>query len=131
MEKSDSGVGGVYLIKLFSKSIILAMCLTLIMIFILSFLVSTTELRENIINPTVIFISALSILIGSFSASKKIKKRGIIIGAIVGITYMVIMYLISSIINMNFSITINSLIMIVFGILGGTIGGILGVNIGK
>lgn len=116
------------LLKMFFKSTILAVILSLIMIFILSILISSTDLKESIINPSVIFISAVSILVGGFLLSKKIKKRGIVLGAILGFIYMLIMYIISSLMNMDFSLTINSIIMIVFGVLGGAIGGILGVN---
>ena len=116
-------------VSAFLKAIFISICCSLIFIFVLSFLISSTNLNENIINPSVIFISAISILIGGFLASKKIKKRGILSGALVGIIYMLIMYMVSSLLNMNFSIDLNALIMIGFGILGGAIGGILGVNL--
>ena len=114
---------------LFIKSIIISVLCSLFFILILSILLSTTDLKENIINPTVIFISSISTSIGGFLISKKIKKKGIIYGAILGIIYMLIMYIFSSITNMNFSLNLNAIIMIGFGILGGALGGILGVNL--
>lgn len=113
----------------FLKATIISIICSLILIFILAILVSCTNIKENIVNPSVIFISAISILIGGFLVSKKVKKKGIICGVILGIIYMLIMYIFSSLMNMNFSLESNSLIMIVFGILGGGIGGILGVNL--
>ena len=120
---------GTNFFKIVLKAIIISVFCSLFLIFVLSFLVSNTNLKESIINPSVIFISSISILIGGFIVSKKIKKKGILWGALVGIIYMAIMYIISSLINMNFAINLNSLIMIGFGILGGAIGGILGVNL--
>ncbi len=113
---------------IFLKSISISVILSLFLILILSFVISNTNVKENIINPTVIFISAISILIGGFLASKKIKKKGILMGAFVGMIYMFTMYIISSLMNLDFSINLNSIIMIGFGILGGAVGGILGVN---
>ena len=115
--------------KEFFKAIIISVSISLILIFILAFLISNTNLKENMINPSIIFISSISILIGSFLVSKKIKRKGIIYGAIVGIIYMLLMYIISSLMNMNFLINLNSIIMFCFGILGGAIGGVLGVNL--
>ena len=115
--------------SIFLKAIIVSVLCSLFLILVLSFLVSTTSLKENIINPAVIFISAVSILIGGFLVSRKIKKKGILWGAVVGIIYMVIMYIVSSLMNMDFSLNLNALMMIGFGILGGAIGGILGVNL--
>ena len=116
-------------LKIFLKAIIVSVFCSLFLILILSFLVSNTNLKENIINPSVIFISAVSILIGGFLVSKKIKKKGILWGALLGVIYMAIMYIVSSLMNMNFSIDMTAFMMIGFGILGGAIGGILGVNL--
>ena len=114
---------------IFLKSIIISVFVSLLLILILSFFISNTSLKESIINPSVIFISAISILIGGFLVSKKVRKKGILYGALVGLIYMLVMYLISSLINLDFSINLNSVIMIGFGILGGAVGGILGVNL--
>ena len=116
-------------ISVFMKAIAVSMICSLLFIFILAFLVSNTSLKENIINPSVIFISSISILVGGFLTSKKIKKKGILCGALVGFFYMLIMYIVSSLMNMNFLIDMKSIMMIGFGVLGGAIGGILGVNI--
>ena len=116
-------------LKIFLKAIIVSVFCSLFLILILSFLVSNTNLKENIINPSIIFISAVSILIGGFLVSKKIKKKGILWGALLGVIYMAIMYIVSSLMNMNFSIDMTAFMMIGFGILGGAIGGILGVNL--
>ena len=98
---------------------------------ILAILLSTTDLNENVINPCIIFISAFSILIGAFFSSRKIGKKGILIGFLQGLIYMTILYLFSSISSGNFSLNISSLIMILISLICGIIGGILGVNILK
>ena len=76
-----------------------------------------------------VFISAFSILMGSFLVAKRVEQKGIVYGSVLGLIYMLILYLISSILNFDFSLNGNAIIMIVFGIIGGAIGGILGVNL--
>ena len=56
------------------------------------------------------------------------KKNGLLNGAIIGGIYLLSIYLLSGIINHNFSITIQSVIIIAAGILFGMCGGIIGVN---
>lgn len=84
-------------IMIFFKNLILEFLLTIIFLMILAILLSTTDLNENVINPCIIFISAFSILVGSFFSSRKIGKKGIVIGMLQGLIYMLILYLFSSI----------------------------------
>ena len=58
----------------------------------------------------------------------KIKKNGLLNGALIGGIYLIGIYLLSGIINHNFSVTIQSLIIIVAGMICGMFGGIIGVN---
>lgn len=120
---------GVNKFLLMIKGTVLAMVMTIIMILILSIILSFSDIKENVIMPTVIFISSFSILIGGFLVAKKIDEKGIVYGSVLGFIYMLILYLISSIMNFDFSLNMNAIIMIVFGLVGGAIGGILGVNL--
>ncbi|MCI8444462.1 MAG: TIGR04086 family membrane protein [Clostridia bacterium] len=58
----------------------------------------------------------------------KIKKNGIINGGMIGGSYLLILYMISSLLNWKFSLNWQSIIMIVVGIIFGILGGIIGVN---
>ena len=128
MENIETDEGFNYL-KIIFKSLVISIIISILLLVILSILISTTNLSESIIKPSVIIISSFSILFGSFILSKKIKKKGIIYGSLLGFLYMSILYLISSTINFNFSIDLDSLVMIGTGILGGALGGIIGVNL--
>lgn len=101
---------------------------TIVLLFIFSVILTYTDAAENIISPTIIVITAISILIGSSIVNVKIKKNGLINGAIIGGGYILIIYLISSILNWNFGINLKSLLMIVIGIIFGIFGGVIGVN---
>ena len=76
-------------------------------------------------------ISAFAISLGGFITSKKLEMKGILCGAMQGILYMVLLYLISSIASGNFSLKIEGIIMIIVGIVSGSVGGILGANLKK
>lgn len=114
--------------KNFIKEIIFSLLLSIILIFILSIVISQTSISEKIIMPVTIGIATFSILLGGFRLSRIKKEKGIIYGGLLGIVYMLFIYLISSFANFNFSLNLSSIIMILLGIIGGSIGGILGVN---
>ena len=113
------------------KGSTVAIIITLLGLLIYSVILASTEIGENTINYVVIGISALSILIGSIISVSKIAKKGMLNGAIVGGVYIVIIYLLSSIINLNFDINSNSIILIAFSMVAGMLGGVIGVNIKK
>lgn len=112
----------------FIKNLCLEFLFTIVLLMLLAIILSLTSVSEDIINPSIIFISAFSILIGSFFTSKKIGNKGIFVGILQGFIYVFILYLFSSILSNNFSLNISSIIMVLFSIICGAIGGILGVN---
>ena len=67
-------------------------------------------------------------VIDGFTILKSINKNGMMNGAIIGGTYVILLYLISSLLNTGFALNIYTIIMIISGIISGIIGGILGVN---
>lgn len=98
---------------------------------IVTLLLTYTNISENIINVAIITISALSILIGSIIGALNIKKNGIFNGALVGLIYILTIYLLSSILVTGFEINAQAIIMMVCTILAGMVGGIVGVNFHK
>ena len=113
------------------KGSLLSIIVSVIFLIVFAMLLTYTSLSENTITPVVLAIVGLSILLGSYLSTKKINKKGILNGAMVGVIYMLILYIISSVIFMDFSINASSIIMIVCGIIAGIIGGIVGVNTNK
>ena len=91
--------------------------------FLFSIILTYTNITESVIAPVIIIITAISILIGSSIGTIKIKKNGIVNGGIIGAIYIIMIYLISSILGTGFKLNIY--------ILAGMIGGIVGVNLKK
>lgn len=65
---------------------------------------------------------------GSSITTSRIKRNGILNGGLIGLFYMLIIYLASSIVGNGFALNIYSIIMILIGIAAGMIGGVVGVN---
>ena len=111
------------------KGSILSIIISLILLLIFAILLCYTNLSENSIKPTILVITGVGILIGSMISAKKIRKNGLINGGMVGAVYIIILYMVSSLTITNFSITINSLTMLIVAIITGMIGGIIGINL--
>ena len=110
------------------KGSVIAIILSVILLTIYALLLSYTTISENTMVPVIITITGISILIGSSISSMHIKKQGMVNGALVGLIYMLTLYILSSIFLSSFEINLKSVIMIGVGILAGMIGGVIGVN---
>lgn len=110
------------------KGTAISIILSLILLTIYATLLSYTSVSENTMVPVIITITGISILIGSSISSMHIKKQGMLNGALVGLIYMLTIYILSSIVLSSFELTMNSIIMILVGIGTGMVGGVIGVN---
>ena len=116
------------IVKVIKRSII-AFLISIMLLFIFASLLVYTNIQENTIKPVVIIISIISILVGSSLSSIKIKRKGIVNGALVGTIYIMVIYILSSICFVGFELNLESIIMIISSIISGMIGGVIGVNI--
>lgn len=110
------------------KGVIIAFLFTIFALIIFSIVLVYTNISEQTIAPVIITVTGISILVGSSIATRKLKNNGLLNGATIGFIYMMILYLISSIANSDFSITSLTIIILLAGIIGGIIGGVIGVN---
>ena len=118
-------------LKSILKGTVIALITTIILFLIFSIILTYTNISESTIFPVIVVITGISILIGSFLGNIKIRKNGLLNGGIVGLIYMFILYFVSSCFIGDFSLNINSVILIIAAILTGMLGGIIGVNMGK
>lgn len=128
MDNLDKNEAKENLIRIIKGSGI-ALGITLAFLFIYAILLTYTNIQENTMIPVVIIITAISILIGSSLSTLKIKKNGLINGTLVGIIYIFLLYIISSVTGSGFSLNLMSIIMVTASIIAGMIGGIIGVNL--
>lgn len=110
------------------KGVLISFLFTICMLLIFSALLVYTNLSEQIIKPVIITITGISILLGSSLGTRKLNKNGLMCGGIIGAIYILLIYIISSIISSSFNINWISVIMIAVGLIGGICGGIIGIN---
>ena len=110
------------------KGSLISIIATIVVLMIFAAGLTYSNINENSMPTVIIVVTALCILVGSQITTSKIKRNGIVNGALVGAIYILALYLISSIISKDFSLNIYSIIMMATSILIGGIGGIIGVN---
>ena len=111
-----------------NNSSLISIIATIVLLMIFATVLTYSNINENSMPTVIIVVTALCILVGSQITTSKIKRNGIVNGALVGAIYILALYLISSIISKDFSLNIYSIIMMATSILIGGIGGIIGVN---
>lgn len=109
----------------------IALVLSALLLLGFSFLLVSTDIQESTIRPVIILLSSLCILIGSIFTAKKNSKNGIVNGGIVGAIYLLVLWIISTILIEGMTFTMHTGIMLVAAILTGMLGGIVGVNFAK
>lgn len=111
------------------KGCLFAIILSIILLTVYALLLVNTTISENTMIPVVLTVTGISILMGGTISSRKMKKNGLIYGGIVGLVYVLALYVASSISMVGFSLSANSFIMLIVGVITGIIGGIIGVNL--
>ena len=115
-------------IKKIFKGVLISLVVSFVLLAIFAIILTYTSVSENTIVPVIIVVTGISILVGTILESRKIVKNGIWLGGIIGLVYVLILYIISSLLNADFSINTQSFILILVAIFSGMIGGIIGVN---
>lgn len=110
------------------KGSLISIIATIVLLMIFAAVLTYSNINESSMPTVIIVVTALCILVGSQITTSKIKRNGIVNGALVGAIYILALYLISSIISKDFSLNFYSIIMMATSILIGGIGGIIGVN---
>ena len=118
-------------IKKIFKGVLISLVVSFVLLAIFAIVLTYTSVSENTIVPVIIVVTGISILVGTILESRKIVKNGIWLGGIIGLVYVLILYIISSLLNADFSINTQSFILILVAIFSGMIGGIIGVNYRK
>ena len=113
------------------KSVLTAYIITFLLTLIYAILLSYTNISESTIPTCMFVINILSVFIASSVAVIKIKENGLKNGGLVGLIYITIMYILSSITSVGFAVSAYAISTIIFNILLGMVGGIIGVNMVK
>lgn len=93
--------------------------------------IATYFLKSNPKVDSVYFvvITAFSVMYGAIYSVKRIQKKGWLIGLIVGLIYMLVVFLVSAVNGRGFDISSYGVLRVVLAIFVGTLSGMLGINI--
>lgn len=117
-------------ILLYVKALCISLIASLILILLFAFLLKIFDIGYGWILPVNIVIKIVSIFIGCIIATSS-KKHGIRKGIIFGFMYIILAYVLFSLLAGDFSFSIKFLYDVLFGIIAGAICGIIAVNIRK
>lgn len=110
------------------KSTLFAYLFTIISFAILSLILTFSNLSDSFIPTAVVIISIVSILLGSSIASVHSRSHGWLMGLLVGLSYFITLYIISSVLITGFSIQLTTIYLALGMAFTGIIGGIIGIN---
>jgi putative membrane protein (TIGR04086 family) len=128
MERSKEVTKGFHILPIIT-GIVLALVLSLTVLFVLSFFLMFTEFPEMYLRPCIVISSILSVALSSFLVSKKKGNHGLIIGSLIGFCYVGVLFLFSSILDQALIFDQSLFLMMAIVVLSGVIGGVTGVNL--
>lgn len=111
------------------KGILAAYIITIPAFMLFALILSNTDFPQKLVSPAVIITTIISVLTAGSVSTKGVRNKGWLNGGIVGFIYMLVLYMISSLVFKDFVINKYVITMSLIGILTGAIGGIVGINI--
>jgi len=112
-----------------ARALLLGLGITLLLFVIFALLLAYTGLPEGAIPFIAIVTAIISASIAGISAAKSASSRGYLSGGLVGILYVLVLYVLSFIPAGGLYANMYILILLGIGILAGAFGGILGINL--
>ncbi len=116
-------------IKNYTLSLLIAFFVSALLLSLSAVIFAYTNINDRYLQTFVFGSIMISVLIASIILSKKIKEKGLIYGAILGLCYVLIIFFVTSIAYTGFVFSNTLLIYLGISILSGIVGGIIGVNI--
>lgn len=104
---------------------------TFLSLFIFAIILHFTDISDGIIPGIILLVSVLGILSGAAVCTKNIETQGWLWGSLTGLSYALILYIVSSLTLTGFGMPISTFYLIFGYTLIGAIGGIIGINMQK
>lgn len=111
------------------KSLALAFVITLLFFIIYAVVLTYSRMSEQTIPATNTVILIISIAVGSIHMTRKVHSKGWLNGAVVGVLYMILIILTSSLYNNQFCLDSYIVVKSLIGVFVGVISGIIGINL--
>ncbi len=116
-------------VKKIFNGIILALVVTFIAIFVLSILMIFIDISSEANVIVNVFITAVSVFLGTVYSARKISRKGWVVGLSVAVGYIACLFIIYAIFNGGVELNIKDLYRTIMALLVGIFSGMLGINI--
>ena len=113
------------------RGLLASIIVTVLAFILLSLILANTDFPQKLITPAVVLTTIVSVLTAGSVSTRGIHNKGWLNGSVVGLIYMILLYLMSSLVYNDFTIDKYVITMTAIGVLAGAIGGIIGINTGK
>ncbi len=110
------------------KSVLIAVITCLVLVLAFAMIMKFAELPDSVILPVNIMIKCISVVTGVLFGIKA-AEHGALKGFLTGLLFVIVTYLLFSIINGDFSLSLMSLVDIAIMIVQGVVTGVIVVNI--
>ncbi len=120
--------GSVFDLGFTAKNTALGFALTIVLLFITSWIATIAAFSEETVSVIVGAITNICIAICGFRAARHSGVHGLLSGAVAGLIYVVLLYLAGSLAFGELGFSSSAALSVVISVLCGAIGGIIGIN---
>lgn len=113
------------------KGILAGYILIIPLFAVLSYCISLMKFPEKYITGAVIIANIISVIVAGTVSASAVKIKGWLNGAVTGLIYYLVLFLVSSMVLRNLHFGLTALTTMITCILGGSFGGMLGINYKK
>lgn len=108
------------------KSLLVAYAITGILLAILAFAILKLQMGEGAVNAVMILIYVFSAFTGGFLTGKRVRERKFLWGLLLGVAYVLVIMIASSLVNKGWSIdTLGNVSTLFLCLGGGMLGGMI------
>lgn len=113
------------------KSLAVAYGFTLAVFAVFAVLITYTSVPDAVIGTVVLVTMVFAVMLAGFSSSKGASSRGWLNGALGGLLYVFILYILGAVFVTGLVFGKNVIRLSAIGFFAGAFGGIVGINVGK
>lgn len=113
------------------KGAIVSLAVSLVLILIFALVIRFFSVSDSLIFPINQVIKIISLFVGVMALTRGCKEKGLLKGAILGLVYFLLSFIVFSILQGDFSIGMSNIYDLLLTTLMGGIIGVIAVHIGK
>lgn len=128
---TDAGYASPLSVVSVLKSLIISYGFTFAVFAIFALLLTHTSMPDSIIGTVVFVTMIFAIMLAGFTVARRASSRGWLNGAVGGLLYVLILYIIGALFVTGFVFDKHVVMLLIVGFLSGAFGGIVGINMKK